>query len=487
MNQEIRNLEPKTVWNYFADLNAIPRASKKEERIIAFMEKFAKEINLAYKVDKVGNVLISKPATAGMENRKTIILQGHLDMVHQKNADTNFDFDTQGIEMFIEEDFVKAKGTTLGADNGLGVASIMAVLASKDIAHPALEALFTIDEETGMTGALSLQPGWMKGEILLNLDTEDDDELTIGCAGGIDVTADAKYNEVPATNDSSLVIKIKGLSGGHSGVDIHKDRANANKLLTELLILLNDKFSLEVVALDGGGLRNAIPREAMAQIVFKHSDNESLTDLIKETKLSWQTKYAAGDPSLTLAVEEVATPARVAAKEFIKELLKSLNCCPNGVYRMSDSIDGLVQTSNNLARIRLQNGAFLAQCLTRSSVEEEKGELAEKITACFTNINAKVSTSGNYPGWEPKPNSEIVALTARLYEECFGEKANVNAIHAGLECGIIGSHYPNLQMISFGPNIFGAHSPDERAQISSFEKFWKYFKLVLKNIPEKNN
>lgn len=486
MNQEIRNLEPTAVWNYFADINAIPRASKKEEQIIAYMQKFAQALNLKYKVDKVGNVLISKPASEGMANRKPIILQGHLDMVHQKNADTQFDFDTQGIEMFIENDFVKAKGTTLGADNGLGVASIMAILASKDVAHPDIEALFTIDEETGMTGALSLEPGWMQGEILLNLDTEDDDELTIGCAGGIDVSIDTTYVEVSPTTDKSLVIQIKGLSGGHSGVDIHKGRANANKLITELLALLNDNFLLEVAAIDGGGLRNAIPREAMAQIAFKHVDYTPLIDLIKETKLAWQTKYAAGDPALDISFEEVATPVKVAQKDFLNELLKSLDCCPNGVHSMDANIEGLVQTSNNLARIRLQNAVFIAQCLTRSSVENEKNALAEKISDCFTNIDAKAGTSGNYPGWEPKPNSEIVALTARLYEECFGEKANVNAIHAGLECGIIGSHYPHLQMISFGPNIFGAHSPDERAQISSFEKFWKYFKLVLKNIPEKN-
>lgn len=485
MNEVIRSLEPKTVWNYFADINAIPRASKKEEKIIAFMEKFAQDSNLNYKTDKVGNVLISKPATAGMENRKPVILQSHLDMVHQKNADTNFDFETQGIEMYIEDDFVKAKGTTLGADNGLGVASIMAILTSKDIAHPALEALFTIDEETGMTGALSLQPGWMQGEILLNLDTEDDDELTIGCAGGVDVTAETAYTGVNPTGNKSAVIQIKGLSGGHSGVDIHKGRANANKLLTEFLLLLHAKFTIEVAAIDGGGLRNAIPREAMAQIVFKDTDTEAISNFIDETKLNWQSKYAAGDPFLNISFEDIDMPAKVAEKEFLTRLLKSLDCCPNGVYTMSKSIEGLVQTSNNLARIRLQNGTFLAQCLTRSSVESEKIELAEKIKECFVNIKATVSKGGEYPGWEPKPASEIVSLTARLYEDFFGEKAKVNAIHAGLECGIIGSHYPDLQMISFGPNIFGPHSPDERAQISSFQKFWKYLILVLKNIPEK--
>ncbi len=487
MNEEIRNLEPKAVWNYFADINAIPRASKKEEKIVAYMEQFAKDLNLKCKVDKVGNVLISKPATAGMEDRKPVILQGHLDMVHQKNSDTNFDFSTQGIEMYVVEDYVKGKGTTLGADNGLGVASIMAVLASNEMEHPALEALFTIDEETGMTGALSLEPNWMEGEILLNLDTEDDDELTIGCAGGVDVTADANYTEVTANGDTAVVLQIKGLSGGHSGVDIHKGRCNANKLLTELLISLCDKFNLEVAAIDGGGLRNAIPREAMAQMVFKSENKNAIHDFVNETKLNWQTKYAAGDPYLNISLEEVATPAKVADKDFLSKLLSSLECCPNGVYSMSESIEGLVQTSNNLARIRLQNGSFLAQCLTRSSVEKDKTELAAKIKNCFENIGASVTTSGDYPGWEPKPEAEIVSLTERLYEECFGVKANVNAIHAGLECGIIGAHYPNLQMISFGPNIFGAHSPDERAQISSFTKFWKYLKLVLKNIPAKSS
>ena len=487
MNEEIRNLEPKEVWNYFSDINAIPRASKKEERIIAFMEQFAKSLKLNYKVDKVGNVLISKPATAGMENRKSVILQSHLDMVHQKNSDTNFDFDTQGIEMYIDEDFVKARGTTLGADNGLGVASIMAVLASNEIAHPALEALFTIDEETGMTGALSLEPNWMQGEILLNLDTEDDDELTIGCAGGIDVTAEVNYSEITPLGNKSAIIQIKGLSGGHSGVDIHKGRANANKLMAELLLLLKEKFQLEVAAIDGGGLRNAIPREAMAQITFKDNEDTALTEFINEVKLNWQTKFAAVDPFLNITIESVETPAKVANKEFLVMLLQSLNACPNAVYSMSESIEGLVQTSNNLARVRLQNGTFLAQCLTRSSVEADKLALVDLIKKCFTNIEASVNTGGDYPGWEPKRHSEIVSLTERLYEDCFGIKAKVNAIHAGLECGIIGSHYPDLQMISFGPNIFGAHSPDERAQISSFTKFWKYLKLVLENIPEKNS
>ena len=257
--------------------------------------------------------------------------------------------------------------------------------------------------------------------------------------------------------------------------------------MTELLILLSDQFNLEVSAIDGGGLRNAIPREAMAQIVFKDEEAIAIKDFVNETKLKWQTKYAAGDPFLNITFEDSATPVKVADKEFLNELLQSLDACPNGVYTMSESIEGLVQTSNNLARIRLQNGIFLVQCLTRSSVESEKIELAEKIKKCFENIKAEVTTGGDYPGWEPKPDAEIVSLTERLYEECFGVKANVNAIHAGLECGIIGSHYPNLQMISFGPNIFGAHSPDEWAQISSFTKFWKYLKLVLENIPEQNS
>lgn len=484
MNDDVRNLEPKIVWNYFADLNAIPRASKKEAQVIAFMQSFAKQLNLPCKTDDVGNVLISKPATKNAQHQVPVILQGHLDMVHQKNSDSNFNFDTQGIEMYVDGDFVKAKGTTLGADNGLGVASIMALLASTDIPHPALEALFTIDEETGMTGALALQPNWMKGKILLNLDTEDDDELTIGCAGGIDVTTDATYPEVDSIGSAAVLLSLKGLTGGHSGVDIHKNRANANKLLAQGLWELQHAFNFELASFDGGGLRNAIPREAKAKLVLPADKKNEFLKALNHLKTTWQDNFKETDPSLTLEITETEMPKKVCNKLFTEKVLTCLVKCPNGVYKMSEQINNLVETSNNVARIKIEDGHFLAQCLTRSSVETQKDELVNLITNCFKSLNGSTVTGGNYPGWEPQPNAPIVKIMEKLYEETFGSKAKVNAIHAGLECGIIGANYPDVQMISFGPNIFGAHSPDERAQISSFQKFWKYLQLVLEKIPE---
>jgi dipeptidase D len=483
MNEAIRKLEPTAMWNNFADLNAVPRPSKKEERVIAFAKSFGEKLKLPTYVDEVGNVIIKKPATKGMEDRITVVLQSHLDMVHQKNAATNFDFNTQGIEMMVEGDWVKANGTTLGADNGIGVASIMALLESRDIPHPAIEALFTIDEETGMTGALALKGGLLDAGIMLNLDTEDDNELTIGCAGGVDVTASGKYEQDASKNSSAFKLTVKGLAGGHSGMDIHKGRGNANKLMNRLLFSLTNDLQIEIASIDGGSLRNAIPRESVAIITV--SDANALKKQVQDFEKTLKEEYNTTDPKLVVSLEDTEIPSQVFTKDFQHKLVRSIYACPYGIYRMSPDIAGLVQTSNNVARVIVKDGAYQIQCLTRSSVDSEKTDLQMAITSAFELLGASVSAAGSYPGWTPKPSSPIVKLMSDLYKERYNEEAKVSACHAGLECGILGTNYPDMQMISFGPNIRGAHSPDETVQISSVQKYWGFLVETLARIPRK--
>jgi dipeptidase D len=486
MNTNLKELTPTALWQNFAALNAIPRASKKEEAVIQFMMDFGNKLNLPTTKDEIGNVIIKKPATAGLENKQTVCLQSHLDMVHQKNGDTGFDFATQGINMFVEDDWVKAKGTTLGADNGIGVASIMTLLASTDIPHPALEALFTIDEETGMTGALGLKGGLLDAEILLNLDTEDDDELTIGCAGGIDVTIGGKYKTEKVNPDSmGFRITVKGLTGGHSGMDIYKGRGNANKLIARVLLSAAEKFELRINTIDGGGLRNAIPREAFAEVAVHAGESEDFTALVNHEAEIIKNEYQSTDTNLNISIETIVTPETVLDAAFQYNLLRTIAACPNGIYRMSPAINGLVQTSNNLARVLVKDGELSILCLTRSSVDSEKMDLAKTICYNFELAGATPSFGGSYPGWAPKPEAPIVKLMSDLYKEMFKADAHVNAVHAGLECGILGTNYPDMQMISFGPNIRGAHSPDEKVQISSVQKYWPYLLETLKRIPEK--
>lgn len=487
MNSDIKNIEPKAVWKNFALLNAVPRPSKKEERVIQFMVDFGKNLNLETMVDKVGNVIICKPASAGMENRKTIVMQSHLDMVHQKNSDTIFDFDKEGIKMFVDGDWVKADGTTLGADNGLGVASIMAVLEATDIAHPAIEALFTIDEETGMTGAMGLEGGILKGEILLNLDTEEDDEIGMGCAGGVDVTARRTYKEeTTPDNITTFKIAVTGLSGGHSGMDIIKGLGNANKIMNRLLFDGFTNFGLRVTEINGGSLRNAIPRESFANVVIDTASKEPFLFEIQELINSIKAEFSTLEPNLSIELTTIDAPAKVMDLGVQEGLIKAIYGALNGVYRMSPDIEGLVETSNNIARIIVKDGAIKIGCLTRSSSETNKWDLANSLRAVFELAGFEVEFSGSYPGWLPNVNSEILKTVSKLYEELHGEKANVAACHAGLECGILGQNYPDMDMVSFGPNIKGAHSPDERAQISSTQKYWKFLLEILKNIPIKN-
>ncbi|GEP51411.1 aminoacyl-histidine dipeptidase [Flavobacterium noncentrifugens] len=486
MSQEIRNLEPKALWNKFADLNAVPRPSKKEERVIEFMKNFGESLGLETFEDDIRNVIIRKPATKGMENRKPIVMQGHLDMVHQKNNDTDFDFDKQGIDMYVDGDWVRAKGTTLGADNGLGVAMIMAVLESTNIAHPAIEALFTIDEETGMTGALNLKGGILQGEILLNLDTEEDDEIDIGCAGGIDVTATRSYHEEETPEGSvGYQITVKGLNGGHSGMDIHKGLGNANKIMNRLLFDAFENFGLQIVEINGGSLRNAIPRESVANVIIAEMYDEAYVFDMQEIIGDIKTEFQTTEPNLTIEITKIDLPKKVMDLGVQEGLIRGIYAAHNGVYRMSADMADLVETSNNIARVIVKDGELSIGCLTRSSVETSKYDLANALRSAFELFGCEVNLSGSYPGWTPNVNSEILTILEKIYEKQNNEKPKVVACHAGLECGILGTNYPDMDMISFGPTIHGAHSPDERASIKSSQKFWKFVLEILENIPEK--
>ncbi|NLN33923.1 MAG: aminoacyl-histidine dipeptidase [Flavobacteriaceae bacterium] len=493
--QEILNLEPQNIWKNFYELNQVPRPSKKEEKVIQFMMDFGNNLGLETIQDKVGNVIIKKPATTGMENRKTIVLQSHLDMVCQKNNDVDFDFDTQAIQMYVDTDgFLKAKGTTLGADNGIGVATIMAVLESTDIPHPPIEALFTIDEETGMTGAIGLDPTILSGEILLNLDTEEDDELTISCAGGMDVTATKKYNPQnlsqhsetgsEAGNFASLKVEIKGLKGGHSGGDIQLGLGNSNKLLARFL---NEslKHLAQISKMESGGLRNAIPREGYFIIAVPQTELEKAIADLESLKSDVKNEFKSIEPNISIEISKTNHLKEAASFEETKKLAQALMSAYNGVYRMSPDMEGVTETSNNVANVVVDNGEMKILCLSRSAIESGKKAMIESLQATFELAGFKVEFSGGYPGWRPNVNSEILDLMKPLYKEMFGEEPKIIATHGGLECGIIGGHYPEMDMISFGPNIFGAHSPDERVEIKSVQKFWKYFLEVLKRIPQK--
>ncbi len=482
MSAEIRNLEPKQIWNNFEDLNAIPRPSKHEEKVIAFMKSYGESLGLKTVVDSIGNVIIYKPASKGMEDRKTVILQSHLDMVHQKNADTEFDFASQGIQSVLDGEWVKAKGTTLGADNGIGVATIMTLLASKDIPHPAIEALFTIDEETGMTGAFKLDKGLLEGKILLNLDTEDDDEFSIGCAGGIDTNTTYNYQEeIPASNDVAYKINVSGLKGGHSGVDIHLERGNANKIMNRLLYQ-TEKYGLQIAEIDGGSLRNAIPRESVATIVI--NDDTYLNEFEKRVA-EIKNEYSLQDEGLKIIIQPVALPEKVMSAKDTTKITTAIQAVCNGVFVMSSAIPGLVETSSSFARVQIKNGNFITQSLQRSSVDSGKMNVAYTVAAPLKLMGCTVEHTGAYPGWKPNPNSPILALMENKYEQLFGSKPKVFAIHAGLECGILGERYEGLDMISFGPTIKHPHSPDEKVNIASVQKFWKFLLEILKSIPQK--
>lgn len=474
MDKELLQLKPAAIWKNFVALNAVPRPSKEEQRVIEFICNFGKSLGLPTEQDEVGNVLIRKTGSRGKEGKAPVVLQSHLDMVHQKNSDTPFDFKTEGIKMMIDGDWVKARGTTLGADNGIGVASMMAILESKELEHPPLEALFTVDEETGMSGAKGLSPDFLKGKRLLNLDTEEDDEIDIGCAGGLDITAQRSYtSEKTAYGFMGAIIRVKGLQGGHSGMDINRGLANANLVMNRVLLECTDTIGIRLSVLDGGGLRNAIPRESWSMFSYDPKMKAQLERLVADLEKQIKQEYSAQEPGLRIILESCATPSDWLPLPVQEDLLQSLDKAPNGVYTMSKAIEGNVESSNNIARVNAGKGEISIGCLARSSEETSKMALAGKLTEIFEEKGFEVSFSGEYPGWQPNPDSRLLNLLTERYKELFGEDPRVVACHAGLECGIIGEKYKEMDMISFGPTIRGAHSPDERVQISSVRKFWK--------------
>ncbi|RLD87655.1 MAG: cytosol nonspecific dipeptidase [Bacteroidetes bacterium] len=485
MNEVILDLEPKTVWYYFKEILEIPRPSKKEDKIKAYLIDFGKKHNLETLTDEVGNVLIRKPATAGMENRKSVVLQSHMDMVCEKNSDTQHDFDNDPIEVYIENGWVTAKGTTLGGDDGIGVAAALAILALNDIQHGPIEALFTVDEETGLTGAFGLKPGFLQSQILLNLDSEDEGQLFIGCAGGQDTQAWIPYDKVEIPdNHKAFTIKVFGLKGGHSGDDINKNRGNANKILNRFLWENNNKLSIKLHNFDGGNLRNAIAREAFATIMVPNNKADDLNKAIDAYRNTIKFEFHVTEPDLNMMVESCEMPEFVIDDESADILYNALYACPHGVTAMSAEIKDFVETSTNLASVKFQEDEILITTSQRSSVESRKQSVTNMVTSVFNLAGGRTETSEGYPGWAPNPNSEIVDLTANLYKKLFNMKPEVLAIHAGLECGLIGDKYPGMDMISYGPTIKGAHSPDERMEIESVQKFWDLTIEILKNIPE---
>ncbi|HLO91921.1 MAG TPA: aminoacyl-histidine dipeptidase [Lentimicrobium sp.] len=486
MSNQILSLKPEAVWKNFHSLTQIPRPSKKEAKIIEFMKNFGQSLGLETIVDGVGNVIIRKPATPGMENRKGVVLQSHLDMVPQKNSDKVHDFEKDPIETVVDGEWVKANGTTLGADNGMGVAAIMAVLEAKDLQHGPVEALFTIDEETGMTGAFELQPGILHGDILLNLDSEDEGELYFGCAGGIDGNFTFKFNKVNPDQDSvALRVNVSGLKGGHSGLDIPLGRGNSCKILTRVVWHGVQDHGLKVSYLEAGNMRNAIPREGYAIVTVPRGEKDKYVKCINELSEAIKSELSATEPNLTISVAETQMPAYVIDTDTQNRILRAIYACPNGVIRMSDAMEGLVETSTNTSIINTTDDSVVIRCLLRSSVNSAKSDLAIMMGSVFELAGAEVEFEGEYPGWKPNPDSPILKAMQEVYNNRFGKIPEIKAIHAGLECGLLGAVYPNWDMISFGPTIRSPHSPDERVNVPSVEKFWIYLTETLKNIPVK--
>ena len=479
----MKTLEPTLLWNYFHDITQIPRPSKKEEKVIAFLENFSKTHQLDYKKDKSGNILISKPATPGYEKSKTVILQAHMDMVCEKNSDVSFDFDADAIQYYIDGDWVKARGTTLGGDNGIGMAMMLAVLTSDELQHPAIECLFTVDEETGLTGAFALENNFLKGEVLINLDSEDDGVIFIGCAGGIDTTATLPYTEEPVPADYfAFKVSVKGLKGGHSGDDINKGLGNANKILNRYLWTVNKQTDLRLHSFDGGNLRNAIPREANALVSVPYSEKENVRVLLNQFIAEIELELGEVETTIQITLESEQLPTTVVDKKTSDALLNALYACPHGVIAMSRDMPGLVETSTNLASIKMKPGNnILITTSQRSSVESSKYDIANQVEAALTLAGATATHGDGYPGWKPNLKSDVLTIAQTAYKTLFTEAPGIRAIHAGLECGLFLEKYPHLDMISIGPQMYGVHSPDERLSISSTQKCWKWLVEILKN------
>lgn len=480
----MKNLEPNIVWNYFHEITQIPRPSKKEDKIRAYLQEVGAKLNLPTKTDEAGNVLISKPATPGYEMKDTVILQAHMDMVCEKNNDVEHNFEVDPINTFIDEDWIKAKGTTLGADNGIGMAMMLALLASGNIPHPALECLFTTDEETGLTGAFALENDFLTGKTLINLDSEDDGEIFVGCAGGIDTVANFKYKTKETPEDYfAFTIRVTGLKGGHSGDDIDKRLANANKLLNRILWNIYNETELRIVEIDGGNLRNAIPREASALCCVPFEDKEQVRIIFNHIVNELEQEYSKVETKMRFELHTEDIPAFTMTKKSTRKILDAIYACPHGIKEMSADMAGLVETSTNLASVKMKEKNKLEIVTSqRSSVESAKYDMMNQVETVFRLMGANVSHGDGYPGWKPNLNSQILRVAEQSFSNLFGQQAKIRAIHAGLECGLFLKKYPFLDMISIGPTMRGVHSPDERLSIESTQKTWKWLVNILEQL-----
>ncbi len=484
---KLSELKPAEVWGYFEEICAVPRPSKKEEKIIDYIKAFGIKHGLNTKVDNAGNVLICKPATKGWENRATIVLQSHMDMVCEKNSDVEFDFDKDAIQPYIDGDWVKAKGTTLGADDGIGIAAQLALLASDKIEHGHIECLFTVDEETGLSGAFALEPGFFKGKILLNIDSEDEGEVFIGCAGGIDTLATFEYSQKSLPSKSeAYCLKISGLKGGHSGDDINKGLGNSNKIAARFMLQASKMFDARIASFDGGNLRNAIPREASVVFVVSKNEVNSLNDFCLRFTADVKNELKTTEPNLEIELTHARKPKFVINRSAQQNLLHALHGVWHGVVEMSRDIPGLVETSTNLASVKFIEGNKISVTTSqRSSVDSQKYCVAQTVASVFKLAEAKVEHTSGYPGWQPNTKSPILAVAVEAYKQLYGKEPVVRAIHAGLECGLFLEKYPELDMISFGPTLRDVHSPDERIHIGSTQKFWDYLIAIIQKAPLK--
>jgi len=488
MNKELSQLQPARLWHYFQEICKVPRPSKKEEKIAAFVVAFGENLGLETIVDETGNILIRKPAVKGMENVKSVVLQSHLDMVCEKNSETYHNFDTDPILPYIEGEWVKARGTTLGADDGIGVAAQLALLEATDIMHGPIECLFTIDEETGLTGAFGLKPDLLNSRILLNLDSEDEGEIFIGCAGGKDTVICMNYSKVPVgANMVGYVLKVSGLKGGHSGDDINKGLGNANKILNRLLWESNRRFELRLSKFDGGNLRNAIAREAVAVVTIPKRFASDFEKFAKAYNSTVKNEFKVTEPKLNVYFTSADLPDYLFDVATQERLINALYACPHGVIAMSADIPNFVETSTNLASVKTLDNKIEITTSQRSSVESAKDDIGNMVVSVFNLAGGKASHSDGYPGWTPNPDSEVLEISKTAYRKLFNTDPKVLAIHAGLECGLVGEKYPGMDMISYGPTIKGAHSPDERLQIDTAQKFWDLTLEILRHIPVEEN
>ena len=483
----LSSLSPSPIWQMFGEICAIPHPSLHEKALRDRLINLCNEKNIENFVDEIGNLIVSKPATAGMEHLKPVVLQGHIDMVPQKNADSEHNFQSDPISTYIEGDWLKARGTTLGADNGLGVAAAMAIILSDDIPHGPLEVLCTIEEETSMRGAFGLQPGILRGEILLNLDTEDEGELYVGCAGGVDINATLACDwEITPENHTAIEIAVRGLKGGHSGLDIHLGRGNANQIINRFLMTHGEALGIRVSSFNGGTLRNAIPRESFTHVVVPDHHVDEFAHFIKSFQDLMKHEYGSVEPALKISFKLTELPDQVLTMKQQRTLGNAVAACVSAPFRMSDEFAGVVETSNNLAIVKTVDSNIEIKSLTRSLMNSARDFAARSIAATFELAGAEITLGGAYPGWKPNPSSKILKVMSEGYERLYGRKPEVKVIHAGLECGLLGEPYPEMDMISFGPTIRGAHSPDERCHIPSVTKFWDYLVDTMANIPPKN-